>query len=132
MSVLKPKCRFVWLGVLLLGAGVSGVASPSLTAIKQQVHQAALTRDYATLRRLMVADFTWSFGGDGSVAQAIEAWKANPGELRTLARITAAGVRCMSHSPVQVACPAKAGLSHRAGFVKVSGQWRLASFVAGD
>ncbi|NLR74089.1 hypothetical protein [Leeia aquatica] len=132
MSAIKPKCQAVMMGLLLQGMSGPGVASPRLDVVKQQVHRAALQRDYVALRRLMVAEFIWSFGGDGSADQAIAAWKARPDLLRTLSRITAAGVACAQETPETVACPAHAGLSYRAGFVKLSGQWRLAYFVAGD
>ena len=36
----------------------------------QEVHAAATNKDFAALRRLMVRDFQWSFGGDSDAERA--------------------------------------------------------------
>ena len=94
-----------------------------------KVHYAAAHRNIDALSRLMAAEFTSSFGGDGGVPEALAAWKADPQLLRQLARVTAA--RCgMLEEYVQ--CPVNAGTNYRAGFKKTHSGWRMDYFVAGD
>ena len=98
--------------------------------IIQQVHAAAVDEDFTLLRRLMVRDFQWSFGGDASVQQALDAWKADPKYLRNLKRVTAEKCGLVSRGIVQ--CPTKGGTNFRAGFEMTADGWRLRYFVEGD
>jgi hypothetical protein len=101
------------------------------TAVIRAVRTAAKTKDYATLRQLMVQDFTWSFGGDGDAHQAIEAWRQDRFALKQLYRVTS--LRCVFRGSVNVVqCPPNAGLNYRAGFTKTEEGWRMSYFVAGD
>ncbi|MDQ2820154.1 MAG: hypothetical protein M3Y65_07130 [Pseudomonadota bacterium] len=94
-----------------------------------EVHNAAAHRHIDALSKLMAAEFTSSFGGDGSVPEALAAWKSDPDMLRQLARVTAA--RCGMHEEY-VQCPVNAGVNYRAGFKKTQSGWRMDYFVAGD
>lgn len=100
-------------------------------AVINEVHAAAKTRNFAALRRLMVSEFTWSFGGDGDVDQAIEAWKRDPKVIGELYRVT--GRRCSFRTDLSnIQCPPNAGYNYRAGFTKTEQGWRMSYFVAGD
>jgi hypothetical protein len=94
------------------------------------VHSAAEKGDLRALRKLMKTDFVWSFGGDGSADQAIQAWQESPAELKELARVTS--LTCAYTEPGLVQCPPNAGMNHRAGFEKNQDGWQLTYFVAGD
>ncbi len=85
------------------------------------VRSAASARNYADLRREMIQEFTWSFGGDGNADQAIAEWKTKPNYLKELAKITSTkgGYR----TPTVIQCPAKAGADFRAGFAITEGVW---------
>lgn len=96
-----------------------------------QVRDAAKARDFQALRRLMVSEFTWSFGGDGDADQAIQAWKQDLAALGELYRI--ASHQCaFSADERHIQCPPKAGYNYRAGFTKTEQGWRMVYFVAGD
>lgn len=100
-------------------------------SVIRSVHVAAKTKDYRTLKGLMVPAFKWSFGGDSDADQAIEAWKSDPGALHELSRVTR--LRCsfiIDANTIQ--CPANAGIYYRAGFIKTAEGWRMLYFVAGD
>ncbi len=96
----------------------------------QHVHKAAMMKDFASLRKLMVSEFTWSFGGDGDANQALDAWKHDSRSLRELARVT--GLRCSFRAVDTIQCPPNAGYHYRAGFKKTEEGWRMEYFVAGD
>lgn len=99
--------------------------------IIREVRAAAKKKDFSALRRLMVSEFTWSFGGDGDADQAIEAWKRDPAAVRELYRIT--GQRCHFRTDeMHIQCPPNAGYKYRAGFTKTEQGWRMSYFVAGD
>jgi hypothetical protein len=96
-----------------------------------EVRAAAKVRNFPALRRLMVSEFTWSFGGDGDADQAIDAWKRDAAAIRELYRIT--GRRCtFSTDEKNIQCPPNAGYRYRAGFTKTEQGWRMSYFVAGD
>jgi hypothetical protein len=100
-------------------------------AVIREVHAAARAKNFAALRRLMVSEFTWSFGGDGDAEQALEAWKRDPAAIRELYRIT--GGRCAFRGDEEnIQCPPNAGYQYRAGFTKTEQGWRMSYFVAGD
>lgn len=100
-------------------------------AVIREVHLAAKAKNFAALRWLMVSEFTWSFGGDGDVDQALEAWKHDPAAIRELRRIT--GGRCAFRVDEEnIQCPPNAGYQYRAGFTKTEHGWRMSYFVAGD
>jgi hypothetical protein len=115
-------------------AGVSLDNKPIPTearAIILEVHRAANKKDFTALRRLMVSQFTWSYGGDGDADQAIDAWKHDRAAMRELYRITAQ--RCSFSSDEQnIQCPPNAGYRYRDGFTKTEQGWRMSYFVAGD
>ena len=96
----------------------------------QEVHRAATNGDFAVLRKLMVRDFQWSFGGDPDAQQALDAWKADPRYLRNLRRVTLQ--HCGFITPQIVQCPAGARASFRAGFERTQDGWRMRYFVEGD
>jgi hypothetical protein len=103
---------------------------PAAKSAINQVHRAAIAKDYDTLRKHMVAEFNWSFGGDASAEQAIAAWKMQSGYLRHLAKITQ--LRCTYRKDHYVECPVGAGTSFRAGFKETEGKWKMVYFVEGD
>ncbi|MBB3121003.1 hypothetical protein [Pseudoduganella violacea] len=99
--------------------------------IIQKVRAAAKRKDFSTLRKLMVPEFTWSFGGDGDADQAIDAWRRDPRVMKELFRIT--GHRCaFASNEENIQCPPNAGYDYRAGFEKTEHGWRMTYFVAGD
>lgn len=122
--------------ILLIGAAaaVNLESKPipvDARAVIREVRMAAKAKNLAGLRRLMVAEFTWSFGGDGDADQAIEAWKRDPAAIRKLYRIT--GDRCaFTVDEKNIQCPPNAGYQYRAGFTKTGEGWRMSYFVAGD
>ncbi len=105
--------------------GIPAGAADSIRA----VNVAAGNRDFIALRKLMVEDFVWSFGGDASSQQAIDAWGADPAYLVALRTATAAPCERVGE---HIQCPAGAGISSRAGFTLTPAGWRLVYFVSGD
>lgn len=99
-------------------------------ALIRAVGSAAGRQDFAALDKLMVREFTWSFGGDRDARQALDAWRADPRYLAQLSRATAA--KCGYVTPKVIECPIKAGTGHRAGFERTTDGWRMSYFVAGD
>lgn len=99
-------------------------------ALISKVHAAASKKDTVALKKLMVAEFVWSFGGDGDAEQAIQAWKADKSILKNLYRVT--GRDCVRKTDQSIECPKNAGTSYRAGFKQTSDGWRMIYFVAGD
>ncbi len=122
--------------VLALAAGaevpLDAVPIPNMAKVAiQSVRAAAKSKDYVTLKRWMVPEFTWSFGGDGDADQAIEAWRKDPAALRELYRVT--GKLCTYRTSVNdIQCPPNAGYKYRAGFTRTDDGWRMSYFVAGD
>lgn len=122
--------------LVLLGiSGAVGLESRPIPddarSIIREVRAAAKTKDFRTLRRLMVSEFTWSFGGDGDADQAIDAWRRDPTALPELYRVT--GHRCVFRTDeMNIQCPPNAGYKYRAGFTKTGQGWRMSYFVAGD
>jgi hypothetical protein len=115
-------------------AGVSLESKPMPTeaqVVIRSVRTAAKTKDFAALRKLMVPEFTWSFGGDGDADQAIAAWKRDPSAIRELYRVT--GLRCAFNTDERnIQCPPNAGYRYRVGFTKTEQGWWMSYFVAGD
>ena len=122
--------------VAFLGCvGQSAVAEPEalpadLKSVIAQVRDAATHMDFAALRRNMIEEFIWSFGGDGSAEQALTEWRRDAKYLKALAAATNA--ECSLSGTDYVQCPVDAGLSFRAGFKHVGAQWKMVSFVEGD
>ncbi|KAB7772131.1 hypothetical protein CEK69_08775 [Xanthomonas sp. LMG 12462] len=131
MTILKAALCFALL------SPIGALASPphpklpkSATASIAPVHRAAAHRDLQSLRRLMVQEFVWSFGGDDDADQAIQSWRTSPSELRTLVRLTAHACGYVDKNLIQ--CPTHAGIEHRAGFSNTDQGWRMVYFLAGD
>jgi hypothetical protein len=108
----------------------AGPVPPDAQSAIDAVHSAAVERDFPSLKALMIQEFTWSFGGDGSSEQAIASWQSDPEATAALIRATAG--RCGRISEQYVQCPEKAGLAYRAGFTHTPSGWQMAYFVAGD
>jgi hypothetical protein len=121
-------CTFTALGHSAF-AGMEPIPPAAKTVI-ERVHRAAVAKDFDSLRKYMVPEFSWSFGGDASAEQAIEAWKKQPGYLRQLARVTK--LKCIYRKDRYVECPVGAGTNFRAGFKATDGKWRMEYFVEGD
>jgi hypothetical protein len=96
----------------------------------REVRAAAQKSDLAALRRLMVQEFQWSFGGDRDREQALAAWAADPQSLRHLTRV--AGEPCGFITAQIIQCPRRGGIGYRAGFERTGDGWRMSYFVAGD
>ena len=96
----------------------------------EQVRQAANSKNYPELRKWMVSEFIWSFGGDASADQAMARWKQEPAYLRNLARVTY--LKCAYRKDGYVQCPARTGTAFRAGFKQAGGTWQMEYFVEGD
>ena len=94
------------------------------------VHAAAAAKDFSALRAQMDATgFVSSFGGDGTVDEALALWRKDPALLAKLAQVT--GEACaLVESYVE--CPADAGTGYRAGFGLTDDGWRMQWFLVGD
>jgi len=95
-----------------------------------KVQLAAKANDLAALTKLMVKEFTWSFGGDLDAEQALAAWNENPEAIKELYRV--ASKQCTMREEKIVECPTNAGINYRAGFKNTESGWRMIYFVAGD
>jgi hypothetical protein len=94
------------------------------------VHAAAVAKDFNALRAQMDASgFVSSFGGEGSVDEALDLWRKDPELLAELARATAQACALEEN---YVECPAGAGTGYRAGFGLTDEGWRMQWFLAGD
>ncbi len=126
--------QLFWLALLfcVLTLPAFGGETPPKEAlvVVKQVHVASAQKRLQSLLPLMTPDFTWSFGGDASAAQALQAWKARPKLLQQLSRATAS--RCEMRLGDIVQCPAGEKLGYRAGFQQFPQGWRMVYFVAGD
>ena len=119
------------LAFLIAGYALAAAPIPEdAQAIIRAVGSAAGRQDFAVLDKLMVREFTWSFGGDRDARQALDAWRADPRYLAQLSRATAA--KCGYVTPRIIECPIRAGTGHRAGFERTTNGWRMSYFVAGD
>ena len=121
--------------------GTSGGAADSTGAETQrlpqdarhviaQLHEAAGAKDFSRLRSLMIDGFIWSFGGDASADQAIDAWREDDRYLGELRATLESG--CHLSGQDRVECPGKGGADFRAGLVKSQAGWRLEYLVEGD
>jgi hypothetical protein len=131
-SISKCSMAAVILGISWhLGSAMAAAPIPqeALEVIKT-VSAAAARRDFATLDKLMVREFTWSFGGDRDARQALDAWRDKRDYLTQLNRITSR--KCEFITKTIIECPAKARTGHRAGFERTTDGWRMTYFVAGD
>jgi hypothetical protein len=124
--------RFICLSILLAFSFSSLAAPISIEAqsVISKVHTAAKEKDTVALKKLMVTEFVWSFGGDANAEQAIQAWKADKSMLKELYRAT--GQDCIENPDHSIECPKNAGTGYRAGFKKTTEGWRMFYFVAGD
>jgi hypothetical protein len=95
-----------------------------------QLQKAAESKDLARLRSLMIDGFIWSFGGDASADQAIDAWREDDRYLDELRATLERG--CHPDGPDRVECPGKGGADFRAGLVKTQAGWRMEYLVEGD
>lgn len=118
------------LGAVASFVSASGPVPSEAVEIVSKVHSAAARQDYVTLRSNMATEFTWSFGGDADIEQALAEWKKDVKYLKGLAKATEAKCGWIDLGIYQ--CPAKAGLAFRAGFKQVEGRWKMVYFVAGD
>ena len=125
-AILAAVLAFLIASHALAAAPIPEDAQATIRA----VGAAAARRDFAALDKMMIREFTWSFGGDRDARQALDAWRADPGYLAQLRRATA--VKCGYAAPKIIECPIKAGTGHRAGFERTTDGWRMSYFVAGD
>ena len=126
------RVRFISLFVLS-ALSTSALAAPipkEAQSLILKVHVAANKKDTEALKKLMVTEFVWSFGGDGDAEQAIQAWKSDTSLFKKLYRIT--GRDCVEKADHSIECPKNAGTSYRAGFKKTTEGWRMFYFVGGD
>lgn len=96
----------------------------------REVSAAAKKQDFSALRKLMVDDFTYSFGGDRNADQAIERWKEEKRQLPEIVRVLRQGCRRFDY--FKVVCPGNGDMSYRGGFRKTPDGWRFEFFVEGD
>ena len=132
MRAIHEKVQALCIAAVLVQSLPAGAESvpPNAKIVIDQVHRAALEKNFENLREHMISEFTWSFGGDASAEQAINAWKKQPGYLRQLARVTK--LQCEYLKNRYVECPVRAGMNFRAGFKATEGKWKLEYFVGGD
>src|SRR5262245_10275415 len=115
-SISKCTRAAVMVGISCnIGSATAAAPIPqeALEVIKS-VSSAAAQRDFSTLDKFMVREFTWSFGGDRDARQALDAWRTKRDYLTQLHRVTSR--KCEFITKTIIECPAKAGTSHRAGF----------------
>jgi hypothetical protein len=132
MQLIQKSAQVLFALVALAhsaSVGAEPVPAGAKTVI-EQVHRAAVAKDFDSIRQHMAPEFSWSFGGDTSIEQAIAAWKKQPGYLRQLARITKQ--KCTYRKDSYVECPVGAGANFRAGFKATDGKWRMEYFLEGD
>jgi hypothetical protein len=116
----------------------AGKLPPEASAVIDRVRKAAEQSDWSALRKVMVREFTWSFGGDRDADQAIEAWKNRPEYVRELGRVLRMGCRVDTTrygdgtNAERIKCDGKSGLQFRAGFINTPEGWKLEYFVEGD
>jgi hypothetical protein len=126
------RVRFISL-LVLSALSTSATAAPipkEAQSLISKVHVAASKKDTEALKKLMVTEFVWSFGGDADAEQAIQAWKSDTSLFKKLYRIT--GRDCVEKANHSIECPKNAGTSYRAGFKKTTEGWRMFYFVVGD
>jgi hypothetical protein len=93
-----------------------------------EVHRAAVARDTASMRPVMVDDFRWALGADGSADTALVLWSADPSKLRALAAALEKG--CAADDATgEVVCPAGGAGEAMARFRKVGSDWKFAVFL---
>ena len=126
---LKSAIAFAFVAVASVDAA-SDPPSGELAAAVSKVHSAAARRDYLALRASMAKEFTWGFGGDADIEQALTEWQKDARYLSGLAKVTQAKCGWIEGGIYQ--CPAKPGLKFRAGFKQVGGIWKMVYFVEGD
>ncbi|MFD0930501.1 hypothetical protein ACFQ1T_12015 [Methylophilus glucosoxydans] len=132
LGIMTLGMRFISL-LVFTTLSIPALAAPipiEAQALISKVHAAASKKDTDALKKLMVTEFVWSFGGDGDAEQAIQAWKADPSLLKKLYRVT--GRDCVKKVDQSIECPKNAGTSYRAGFKQTSEGWRMIYFVAGE
>ena len=133
MQLLQQRAKLLCVLAALAHSAPAG-AEPIPVGAKtviEQVHRAAVAKDFDSIRQHMAPEFIWSFGpSDASIEQAIAAWKRQPGYLRQLARITKQ--KCTYGKDRYVECPIGVGTNFRAGFKATDGKWTIEYFVAGD
>lgn len=117
----------------MLALSFSSFAAPisiGAQSVISKVHSAAKEKDTVALKKLMVTEFVWSFGGDSSAEQAIQAWKTDKSYFKKL--YLATGQNCLAKPDHSIECPKNAGTGYRAGFKQTTEGWRMFYFVAGD
>jgi hypothetical protein len=124
--------HFICLSILLAFSFSTLAAPISIEAqsVISKVHTAAKKKDTVALKKLMVTEFVWSFGGDSNAEQAIQAWKADKSILKKM--YLATGQDCIEKPDHSIECPKNSGIGYRAGFKKTNEGWRMFYFVAGD
>ncbi len=130
---------FVAAALLALSAAPgAGKLPPEASEVVDRVGQAAERSDWTALRKSMVREFTWSFGGDRDADQAIEAWKNDPQYARELNWVIRLGCHVDTTrygdgaKASRIKCDGKGGMHFRAGFIDTAEGWKLEYFVAGD
>jgi hypothetical protein len=127
--------------------GITGRAAQSWRTFYSAFRLAVRRRDRAALRRMMINEFTFSFGDEANASEAFAHFD-NPnnytspnGRRRTgwtvLDQVLARGVRpdvdnmrSGTYNPSYIASGGNIGC--RAGFEFVGGRWRWTYFVCGD
>ncbi|MDX1915303.1 MAG: hypothetical protein SFU55_06940 [Methylophilus sp.] len=126
------KCCTRLLSLMLLAScpTYAGALPAGAQATITKVHTAAKQKDTQALKKLMVSEFIWSFGGDRDATQAIQAWQADKHALAALAQVTSQP--CVKIDQNAIECPHNAHMGYRAGFKKTPNGWRMEYFVEGD
>ena len=116
----------------------TGKLPPEASAVIDRVRQAAERSDWTALRKSMVREFMWSFGGDRDADQAIQEWKNRPEYARELNWVLRLGCHVDTTrygdetKAERIKCDGIGGLHFRAGFINTPEGWKLEYFVAGD
>lgn len=129
-KLILKTVAFTAAGVFVSAASARGAIPGELVATVTKVHSAAERGDYTMLRASMIKAFTWSFGGDGDIEQALSEWKRDSKYLKALTKATRGNCGWIERGVLQ--CPVDAGLAYRAGFKQVEGSWKMVYFVEGD
>jgi len=108
-----------------------GAPTDALPLLQLVWSVASKASEPSALRWLMEPEFTWSFGGDASAEQAVEAWAKDPALLKKLKAAAAGPCKAVdSAGTPTLTCAAKRG--PRLVLAKKDGCWRWTAFVEGD
>jgi hypothetical protein len=134
MKFLSLMVASALLPAMALAKAPAKAPPPAATQLIKRVTKAARRHDLEALRKVMTANFIYSYGDDETPDAAIAHWTEKPTDLDALIPILDAG--CVATKPAQVVCPpAAAGddfTDRGVAFMRDAKGWHFAWFVGGD